>query len=318
MTRPTVGQPLDTNPNGWTGPWHRPTSGADYVRDTGLAAEDWNFALEQAVVESDGTWLYGYGQGRVSEARVGKAPDGFDVLFYHRLPNGTFRAAGLYLAAEYIHEDDAADAWVKLEEAGHVKTRLAQLGLALVDDPKKAKLARAELKKGGHLRWRVRLENVVVFDPQPVISPKRPTDHRHTNAYDWTDHAWSEVVVVLPEVLLQTIEGKLITAAHRARERSAAFRSAVLTVRKERMAHGASLCCEACQADLGKLYGPALQDFVEAHHTIPLHTFAAHGGKVTEHDIALLCPNCHRVAHRTGRWTVGEIKQLLAANGTHA
>ena len=87
--RPTVAQPLDWNPLGWRAPYHRPRSGADYVEDTGFAAEDWNFDLAQRVGEA----VYGFGQGKVSPERRQRAPDGFDVLFYYREADGTFRAA---------------------------------------------------------------------------------------------------------------------------------------------------------------------------------------------------------------------------------
>jgi hypothetical protein len=185
--RPTVAQPLDFNPFGWRAPYHRPRSGADYVEGTGLAAEDWNFDLTQRV----GDHVYGYGQGKVSRKRRRDAPHGFDVLFYFREAGGTFRAVGLYLAAEYVEEDQAMEAWEELAAAGHVKKRRVQLGQALIEDPAKAKRAQRALDEGGHVRWKVHVDNIVIFEDQPVIEPKRDSDYRHANAYDWTDHPWS-------------------------------------------------------------------------------------------------------------------------------
>lgn len=305
--RPTVAQPLDFNPFGWRAPYHRPRSGADYVEGTGLAAEDWNFDLTQRV----GDHLYGYGQGKVSRKRRRDAPHGFDVLFYFREAGGTFRAVGLYLAAEYVEEDQAMEAWEELAAAGHVKKRRVQLGQALIEDPAKAKRAQRALDEGGHVRWKVHVDNIVIFEDQPVIEPKRDTDYHHVNAYDWTDHPWTHVVAPGPDA--KDWEGGLVTVVHQVRERSSAFRAKVLALRKAKLAKGEALDCDVCGFDFGAWYGAKMLDFIEAHHTVPLHTFAAEGGRVKAEDIALLCPNCHRAAHRTGAWTVPEIVALIAS-----
>lgn len=316
MTNPTVGQALDFNPHGWTKPWLRPGSGAEYVAANGLAAEDWNFDTAQSVKHAKGAYIYGYGQGKVSATRYKKAGGVFDVLFYNRDEEGDFFAVGLYRNATFVREEEAQDAWEELRAAGHVKERRAQLRRALAAFPEMQQKALAEFDAGGHVRWRVRAEDVVAFErPYPQITPMRPTDHRHGTAYEWTDHPWATVDAPSSSADDIAHEGKLITRAHESRERDASLRKKVLAARRKALGAGASLCCEACGLDTGEKYGSGLQDFVEVHHSVPLHTFAASGGKVQLADLALLCPTCHRVAHRTGLWTVAELKTLLADAG---
>jgi hypothetical protein len=316
MSNPTVGQPLDFNPHGWTRPWLRPGSGAAYVEANGLAAEDWNFDTTQAIKSAKGAYMYGYGQGKIAPKREDKAGGVFDVLFYHRDEDGDFFAVGLYRNATYVREEEAAAAWAELEEAGHVKTRRTQLRRALAGYPTMQKRACDEFDKGGHVRWRVRVDDVIAFErPYPQITPLRPTDHKHGTAYEWTDHPWSGLGPAVRPSKDSVHEGGLVTVAHQSRERDPSLRKKVLAARRKALGAGASLCCEACGLDAGAKYGSALQDFVEVHHSVPLHTFAATGGKVQLNDLALLCPTCHRVAHRTGRWTVAELKTLLADAG---
>lgn len=306
--RPTVGQPIAMNHRGWASTEYRADSGSAFVAEFGFAGEDWNFAKDQAV---DG-YVYGWGQGEVSAARRRAAPDGFDVLFYVREPSGIFRAAGLYRGARYLEGDDRQAAWETLQKAGHIRTRLNQLGERIGSlDGKAAKRAQEVYEDEQPLRWKVRVEDVITFDDLPRIPPLRSTDHRHKNAYDWTDHPWGEIPTQPEPDDLTAHEGTLIEVVHRTRERSPAFRAAVLKLRQARLAAGQRLGCEACGFDFGARYGATLDHFVEAHHAVPLATFAAQGGMVREADIVLLCANCHRAAHRTRQWSLAEIQSLL-------
>ncbi len=58
--------------------------------------------------------------------------------------------------------------------------------------------------------------------------------------------------------------------------------------------------CQACDVDLGELYGPIGQGYIEAHHLRPISTLEE--GVVVRYDVAtdfaVLCPNCHRMIHR--------------------
>jgi hypothetical protein len=183
---PTVGQPLDKNPHHWRRPAFRESSGAEWVGEHRFAGEDWNFDVTQ---EYEG-YLYGYGQGEVGVARRSKTTL-FDVLFYvYCRPDGVFRAAGLYIDAEYLTGHARIDAWNQLETAGIIARREADLRHAFGTHPKideEIRLFRHEKP----IRWKVRTTNVVVFDDLPKINPLRPTDYRHKNAYDWSSHPWT-------------------------------------------------------------------------------------------------------------------------------
>lgn len=99
-------------------------------------------------------------------------------------------------------------------------------------------------------------------------------------------------------------EGWLVTRRHRIRERNRE-----IVKRKKASAKG-KLACEACELDFSSVYGPRGQNFIECHHTKPVHEMAP-GEKTKLKDLALLCANCHRMVHAQKPWlTVKELKSL--------
>lgn len=62
--------------------------------------------------------------------------------------------------------------------------------------------------------------------------------------------------------------------------------------------HG--LQCQACDFDFGAAYGDLGTGYIEVHHCIPLATLDQ--GRAVSYDVAtdfaVLCANCHRMAHR--------------------
>lgn len=103
-------------------------------------------------------------------------------------------------------------------------------------------------------------------------------------------------------------EGRLLYRRHRARERNSA-----LAARKKAAAKASGrLECEACHFDFERAYGELGKDFIECHHTRPL---SATGPTTTRlRDLALLCSNCHRMAHRGDAWaTVDDIRHLVGS-----
>lgn len=88
------------------------------------------------------------------------------------------------------------------------------------------------------------------------------------------------------------IEGRILTAMHRARERNPKVRDKLL---KARAAIGA-LTCDAC-GEPSKVKSPEMVSAgFEAHHTVPL---ASAGERTTKlADVALLCATCHRLIHQ--------------------
>jgi len=96
-------------------------------------------------------------------------------------------------------------------------------------------------------------------------------------------------------------EGRLLFGKHRARERNAK-----LIAKK---AAAATLACEVCGFDFEATYGALGRGFMECHHLKP----PAEGIRRTAlADLALMCSNCHRMAHRQRPWpTVAELQALL-------
>lgn len=55
--------------------------------------------------------------------------------------------------------------------------------------------------------------------------------------------------------------------------------------------------CEVCEFDFEASYGALGAGYIEVHHLKPVHLMGK-GGKTSLADLALLCANCHRMAHR--------------------
>lgn len=107
-------------------------------------------------------------------------------------------------------------------------------------------------------------------------------------------------------------EGRLLYRRHRTRERSRA-----LSNRKKAEARSrGQLACEVCGFDFQVTYGELGRDFIECHHVRPL---SASGPTTTRlKDLALLCSNCHRMAHRGDPWPdVEQLRSLIDAAGKH-
>lgn len=106
-------------------------------------------------------------------------------------------------------------------------------------------------------------------------------------------------------------EGQILTRIHRKRERSAKLRAAKKkAVEKET----GRLACEACDIDFSERYGQRGKGFIECHHIVPLHTLKP-SQRTKISDLALLCPNCHRILHMRKPWlTVAQVKELFRAH----
>ncbi|MCU6453988.1 HNH endonuclease [Sphingomonas sp. A2-49] len=88
-------------------------------------------------------------------------------------------------------------------------------------------------------------------------------------------------------------EGGVIMRLHKRYERDPKL------VRQKRKAAAAAglLACEVCGFDFERAYGELGAGYIEVHHTKPVHTLKP--GTLTKlADLALLCANCHRMAHR--------------------
>ena len=104
----------------------------------------------------------------------------------------------------------------------------------------------------------------------------------------------------------EVAEGRLLFRQHRSRERNR-----TLIGRKKAAARAAgSLAREVCGFDFAVAYGALGQDFIECHHLRPLSNSGPTQTRLA--DLALLCANCHRMAHRGRPWpSLDRLKSLL-------
>ncbi|QHA82758.1 hypothetical protein E3Z27_14280 [Pseudomonas mediterranea] len=94
-------------------------------------------------------------------------------------------------------------------------------------------------------------------------------------------------------VVSEYAEGSLQMIQHRRRERA---KGVSRRLKNERFFQTKKLECEACGVDFYGLYGAAGFRVIECHHQIPL-AHEDHKGKTNPEDLALLCANCHKLAH---------------------
>ena len=108
--------------------------------------------------------------------------------------------------------------------------------------------------------------------------------------------------------MAEASEGRTLTRAHLVRERS---RKLVQRRKALELKQRGRLACEVCAFTFEDTYGPRGKNFIEVHHTKPLHTLGP--GSVTKlADLAVVCANCHRMIHAATPWlTIEELKRLI-------
>jgi len=97
-------------------------------------------------------------------------------------------------------------------------------------------------------------------------------------------------------------EGRLLMRQHLHRERNRRLRNQKI---QYALKDYGRLPCEVCGIEFGEMYGAVGQGFIEIHHRMPLHLSGPRATKLD--DLALLCPNCHRVLHRDASLTIEEL-----------
>ncbi|TPI25113.1 HNH endonuclease [Mesorhizobium sp. B3-1-6] len=117
---------------------------------------------------------------------------------------------------------------------------------------------------------------------------------------EWTQRFVAAIVALLPLEAVQTEsnelplgfpEGAAAPMLVNRYERDRRNRAAALAI------HGTR--CKACGVDFGERYGPIAAGVIDIHHTIPLSRLGEDYVIDPFNDLVPLCPNCHRVAHRT-------------------
>ena len=76
------------------------------------------------------------------------------------------------------------------------------------------------------------------------------------------------------------------------------------------------LFCEICGIDFYETYGEIGKDFIEAHHN-KQKISDMDGECVTKiEDLLMLCPNCHSMVHRLGKYNleISQLKNILNKN----
>lgn len=104
-------------------------------------------------------------------------------------------------------------------------------------------------------------------------------------------------------------EGAIKQRLHLSRERNRKLVASAKQRFKEQ--HGGRIFCQVCDFDFSERYGPLGDDYIEAHHTLPISDLTESATTRIE-DLAMVCANCHRMLHRRRPWLkMNELRQLL-------
>ena len=105
-------------------------------------------------------------------------------------------------------------------------------------------------------------------------------------------------------------EGRILYRKHRARERDSKI---ARLAKNRRLQQTGTLACDACGFTFSKIYGDWGVGFIGGHHTIPISKLAGRR-KTYINEIALVCPNCHRMVHWTRPWlTIKGLQKIIHA-----
>ncbi|QXO81773.1 HNH endonuclease [Morganella morganii] len=102
-------------------------------------------------------------------------------------------------------------------------------------------------------------------------------------------------------------EGKPIMRLHQSRERD----PKIIKQKKEQvLKETGKLKCEICSMDFEETYGILGHGFAECHHKSPL-ALRDKNEETDLCDLAIVCPNCHRMLHRKRPWlTLDDLKAI--------
>jgi hypothetical protein len=320
---------ISWNKEGWTGPLLRnpeePVLG-QWVKEHGWAGEDWVFATDKAQLLKGR--LYSYAQGNPSQERVDASKGRFNVFFYSKDEQGCEGLVGAYRNARYVSDDERADRWQRLKAAKITKRRADQIRQAFGHAKATGKGEAAQFLELADVRWIVRADDVLVFDPMlPFAAPSWHPGNAHRSSelstevqcqlgrlLDAGDPGSSEATASgfpLPSGPPEAVaEGRQRQRTHLVRERSSKlaqeFRASRLNLGPPR-----HFACEACDQSYLKALGGHALDVFDVHHQVPLAK-APKGKQLTDpKELCILCATCHRLAHASGLFTVSELRDFL-------
>ena len=154
--------------------------------------------------------------------------------------------------------------------------------------------------KGGRLDREV----LEFFMQDPVVAS---SSARALIAVGETDLPALATAVSVEEFEEEAPEGRLLYRRHRIYERSRSLR---LSRIQSAMEAGDGLACQACDFDFARVYGRLGEGYIQVHHVVPLHESGHVRTRLV--DLALLCANCHAMAHRARPWpTVSELRDAI-------
>lgn len=291
--------------------WTRPSPGrlgpsgeGEYVQENGFGHEDWNFNKNLLI----NGHIYGYCYYHPTEA---KRDEKFSIAFA-TYTNQQWYIIGFYLNCEFVNDPPVNTNVVKQKIRD-----LQQLGTSLGGSYRKLKgtgLVDAITDEAQWLKWRVLPDNAIRTN-QPIPIPKKVFDTRNYRIAKPTEldqNTFDSLFLLAQDDTLDDYasesefpEGKEFEIKHKTRERNQALIKKAKDSFKQK--HG-SIFCEVCNFAFNKKYGEVGNDFIEAHHTVPISQLSEETKSKVE-DIALVCSNCHRMLHRKRPWL--EMKQLM-------
>ena len=294
--------------------WTRPSPGrlgpsgeGEYVQKNGFGHEDWNFNKNLLV---DGC-IYGYCYYQPTKA---KRDEKFNIAF-STYTNQQWYLVGFYLNCEFVDDPPVNSNVVKQKMRD-----LQQLGTSLGKSYRKlkGKNFKAKITKETQwLKWRVLPDNAIRTN-QPIPIPRsifNCRNYRIAKPTEVDQYIFDALYSLAEDGELidyaddsEFPEGKELEIKHKTRERNQALVKKAKELFKNK--HG-RLFCKVCDFDFEKKYGEIGNNFIEAHHTIPLSRISGEI-KTKVKDIALVCPNCHRMLHRRRPWLkMKQLKKLI-------
>ena len=169
-------------------------------------------------------------------------------------------------------------------------------------------------------KWRASPDNVIrTSQPIPIHSEVFNTGNKRITRPTILDQTAFDALYSLAEteddVLVDYAddgefpEGREVERRHKARERNQALIRRAKDKFKQK--HG-RLFCQICRFDFSLEYGEIGNDFIEAHHTVPISSGET---KTKVKDIAMVCSNCHKMLHRKRPWlNMKQLKRLIDQN----
>ncbi|SDD52527.1 HNH endonuclease [Paenibacillus sp. CF095] len=117
-----------------------------------------------------------------------------------------------------------------------------------------------------------------------------------------------DLSIAIPDRMTEFPEGRLLEKRHLQRERNSTL---IKLAKQQAMQREGKLICQVCGFDFKVVYGALGENFIEAHHTVPLSELDE-DSKTKIEDIALVCSNCHQMLHRMRPWLKKhQLNQLL-------